>query len=581
MSERSTLARFADAVDERIGHRAILEAACDEPVRGGASYAYVFGSGLLFVFALQVVTGITLATVYAPSVTTAWGSVYYIQHEMTLGWLVRGLHHFGSSAMIVLCVLHITQVFLYGAWRRPREANWLTGVVMLLLVLGFGLTGYLLPWDQKGYWATQVATSIVGGTPGGMLLQEIIQGGSQYGNQTLTRFYALHVFVLPITLTLLVWAHLMLFRRHGVTPSPRRAAAELDRRVESFWPYQMLKDVVFAVVILGTLIALALLVGANLEAPADPAGGYDARPEWYFLFQLLKYFEGPLVLLGTMVIPGLAVGFLLLVPWLDRRPGPAGPSRAVTLGMVALLLGAGTLTAVALRADATDEGFQKGRVEASAQAERAVELATLGGIDADGRVVLFEGERLFHDKGCASCHTVEPEDTKGPLLAGFGSVARTDRFLADPDGAEFFGDTVLEGGMEAFEGEAADRLALATWLVSLSGARGLDPDQTRRGREVYADAGCDDCHNAPGGSALDEGWEADATGPELTGYGGFEWTRAVIRDASHPLWYGDAIEVDDVDGAMPAYAADEVTDGEVRLLTLWLMAGAPGAPGPQ
>ena len=579
MSERGTRARLADAVDERTGYRAILEAACDEPVRGGASYAYVFGSGLLFCFALQIVTGITLATVYAPSVTTAWGSVYYIQHEMTLGWLVRGLHHFGSSAMIVLCVLHMTQVFFYGAWRRPREANWVTGVVMLLLVLGFGLTGYLLPWDQKGYWATQVATSIVGTTPGGTLLQEILQGGTGYGNQTLTRFYALHVFVLPITLTLLVGAHVALFRRHGVTPSPRRAAAELDRRVDTFWPYQMLKDVVFAAVIFAALVALVVLVGAGLDAPADPAGGYEARPEWYFLFlfQLLKYFEGPLVLVGTMVIPGLAVGFLLLVPWLDRRAGPAGPSRRLTVGMVALLLGAGTLTAVALRADATDPGFQEGRAEAQAQAARAVELAAVGGIDADGRVVLFEGERLFHAKGCASCHMTDPEDTAGPLLKGFGTVERTDRFLAGPDAPDLFGGTVLEGGMEAFKGDPADRRALATWLVSLSGRQGLDPEHTLRGRVVYEGGGCGDCHNPPWGSALDEGWEADATGPELAGYAGFEWTRAVIRDASHPLFYGDAIEVADVEGAMPRYAADDLTDAEVRALTLWLMAGAPGA----
>ena len=164
---KGRIAALKDALDDRTGYRALLRAAGDEAVHGGASFAYVFGSALVFTFVIQVLTGISLATVYAPTVTDAWGSVYTIQHEMTLGWLVRGLHHFGSSAMIVLCVLHMTQVFLHGAYRKPREINWITGMVMLLIVLAFGLTGYLLPWDQKGYWATQVATRIMGGTPGG------------------------------------------------------------------------------------------------------------------------------------------------------------------------------------------------------------------------------------------------------------------------------------------------------------------------------------------------------------------------------------------------------------------------------
>ncbi len=151
----------------------------------GARFAYVFGSALLFTFILQTITGIALATTYSPSVTDAWGSVYYIQHHMTMGALVRAVHHYGSSAMIILCVLHMSQVLFYGAHKKPREANWILGVLMLLIILGFGLTGYLLPWDQKGYWATKVATGIMGGVPGGEGLQELLQGGSFYGNSTM------------------------------------------------------------------------------------------------------------------------------------------------------------------------------------------------------------------------------------------------------------------------------------------------------------------------------------------------------------------------------------------------------------
>src|SRR2546428_602933 len=149
------------------------------------------------------------------SAAGAWASVAYVQDQMVLGWLVRGLHSAGASAMVVLIVLHMLQVALYGAYKRPREVNWIVGVMLLGLVLGFALTGYLLPWDQKGYWATQVATGIMGSVPGGEPLRVLLQGGSEYGNLTLTRFYALHVFVLPIGLAVLLGIHLALFRKHG------------------------------------------------------------------------------------------------------------------------------------------------------------------------------------------------------------------------------------------------------------------------------------------------------------------------------------------------------------------------------
>ena len=577
---RSRWRRLVDVIDARTGYRAILRAAGDEPVTGGARFAYVFGSALVFTFVLQAVTGVALSTVYSPSVTDAWGSVYYIQTTMTLGWLVRGLHHFGSSAMIVLCILHMCQVFLYGAHRAPREANWVTGVIMLLLVLGLGLTGYLLPWDQKGYWATQVATSMMASVPGGAGVQELVQGGTEYGNLTLTRFYALHVFVLPGTLLLLVVGHIALFRRHGVTPHPGREGASLEAKTEPFWPFQMLRDVVVALVVLGILVALAVLVGASLEAPADPASGYEARPEWYFLFlfQLLKYFEGPLVLVGTVVIPGLSVLFLVAIPFLETRTdGPARPSRRIFVTLAALLLGAGVLTALALRHDGTDPGFQEARAAADAETRRVMELAELGGLDAEGRVVLYEGERLFSSKGCVSCHTSSPEDVQGPLLAGYGSRGYLERFLAHPDADVSFGKTVLAGQMEPFEGTDAQRADVAAYLWSLSGnapTAGTKEGATGRGKALFDD-GCTDCHNDPALAPGHADWEADAVGPDLAGFFSFEWTRALIRNAGHPRMFGDAIEAEDAAKAMPAF--EDLTDDELSLLTRWLLAGAPGA----
>src|SRR5262245_55801679 len=142
-------------VDQRTGWSSLLQRIGSEKVPGGARFAYVFGSALAFTFALQAVTGLLLASFYAPSVTTAWAAVAYIQQEVTLGWLIRGLHSTGASMMVALLGAHLVQVTLWGAYRAPREVNWWLGLVMLGLTLAFALTGYLLPWDQKGYWATQ------------------------------------------------------------------------------------------------------------------------------------------------------------------------------------------------------------------------------------------------------------------------------------------------------------------------------------------------------------------------------------------------------------------------------------------
>ena len=180
----------------------------DEPVTGGARWAYVFGSALTLVFVLQLVTGLLLMTVYAPSATTAWASVHYISNRLAGGWIIRGLHHFGSQAMVVLLGAHLLQVAIFGAYKRPREMNWFLGLALLAVTLGFSLTGYLLPWDQKGYWATRVATNIAGTTPGiGAWVQQLMQGGPEYGSLTLTRFYSLHVGPLA-----------------AVAPRPRRGA---------------------------------------------------------------------------------------------------------------------------------------------------------------------------------------------------------------------------------------------------------------------------------------------------------------------------------------------------------------------
>lgn len=233
-------------LDHRTGYRKFFGLMLIEHIPGGARWRYVWGSALAFVFAIQLITGVCLMTAYSPSDTSAWGSVFFIQYEMDWGWLIRGLHHFGSQTMVVLLAVHMLQVVIAGAHLPPREVNWWLGILLMGVVLGLSLTGYLLPWDQKGYYATQVATNIARDIPGiGEALRVFVVGGQEYGNATLTRFYALHVWVLPITLMGLVVLHLVTFRRHGVT-APRFRPEDADR---SPWP-AALRDVV-----LGGLLA--------------------------------------------------------------------------------------------------------------------------------------------------------------------------------------------------------------------------------------------------------------------------------------------------------------------------------------
>jgi ubiquinol-cytochrome c reductase cytochrome b subunit len=342
------MARLLDWLDHRTGYRELMHEALYERIPGGARWRYVWGSTLVFTFAVQVITGLFLWMAYSPSAQTAWESVYYIQFHMTGGWLLRGIHHYTATMMVVLLALHLMQVVIDGAYRAPREINFWLGLILMLLVLGLALTGYLLPWDQKGYWATQVATKIAGLVPlVGQSLQELIVGGAEYGHHTLTRFFALHAGVLPGLLILVLVVHIALFRRHGITAKQPCKCPDTY-----FWPEQLLKDAVASLAVLVTVVVLAIFFRAELGAPADPADSYDAaRPEWYFLFlfQFLKLFHGETgELIGAIVVPGVVLLLLFLMPFIGRsRTGHIFNVAFVLL----VLAGAAALTGLAIFED--------------------------------------------------------------------------------------------------------------------------------------------------------------------------------------------------------------------------------------
>lgn len=212
--------RFATWLDERLGWRGVWEAIFLRKLPK-VNWAYTLGSAALFVALLQIVTGILLTIYYVPTPDYAYDTVQFITYDVTGGWLIRGLHHYGASTLILLSVLHLVRVVIYGSYKFPREVTWLSGVFLLLVTLGFGFTGYLLPWDQKAYWATTVGTNIAGVTPGiGDWLLRVMRGGQELSEVTLARFYGVHVWVLPAALLLLIIIHMYLVIRNGISAIP-------------------------------------------------------------------------------------------------------------------------------------------------------------------------------------------------------------------------------------------------------------------------------------------------------------------------------------------------------------------------
>jgi quinol-cytochrome oxidoreductase complex cytochrome b subunit/mono/diheme cytochrome c family protein len=368
-----------------------------EPLPGGSRWAAAFGSLLLFAFLLQVVTGILLAMNYAPSDKTAWPSVKFIQEEVPLGAFVRSVHHWGSSAMVILLLVHLVQVFVWGAYKRPREFTWMVGVLLLFCTLGLAFTGYLLPWDQKAYWATKVGLGIASTTPFiGDGLKTLLQGGPEMGNLTLTRFFTLHGFLLPGLLILLVVVHLYLFRTHGVTPPWWQSSSQLKAVEEPFWPGQAWKDGVLALLFLAGLAVWCYHRPAPLEAQADPSQPYEARPEWYFmfLFQILRYFEGPYEIVGTFVLPTAFFLILFFWPFLDRNPQRNPLRRPVAM----TLLGTGTLGLVGLTIFAISTDVRMHEPELVVARAPTPEPA--------GPIQQADVARLYN-ASCVACHGVD------------------------------------------------------------------------------------------------------------------------------------------------------------------------------
>ena len=314
-----------------------------KPLPKHINLLFSLGSLAMFLLLLQAVTGAFLALYYSPSPEHAHNAVTYISEEVPFGSFVRGLHHWGASAMVIIVFLHLLRVVLYGSYKAPRELTWIVGVLLLLVVLGFGFTGYLLPWDEKAYWATVVGVEISSTAPIlGDFVAKVMRGGAEIGAVTLSRFYALHTIWLPWIAFGLVGVHLFFVRYYGSSGTPENTPEEM-KTGKPFYPDQVFEDVVGMLILFAVLASVALFVPVPLEEVADPTNAdYDPRPEWYFLFlfQLLKYFQGPFEIIGTFVIPTVGMVLLLLLPFLDRSERVVLWKRPVALTVTTLSVAA-------------------------------------------------------------------------------------------------------------------------------------------------------------------------------------------------------------------------------------------------
>jgi ubiquinol-cytochrome c reductase cytochrome b subunit len=474
--------RAREWLDRRTGYRRIREALLDEPLPPGTGWFFTLGSILLGLIVLQLLTGSVLTLYYAPTPDHAYDSVRFIDSG-TAGRVVRGLHHFGASFLVVFLVLHMLRVIAFGSYKAPRELTWLSGLAVLALVLAFALTGYLLPWDRRAYWATVVTINISRLTPlAGDQVGAILQGGEKIGALTLTRWYAAHVIFLPAVLLVLLLAHLALMRRHGISgPVRPRGGAP-----HPFYPFHAARDAAAVLLVFSMLAILAWGGAPPLEPQADPTdGAYVPRPEWYFLglFQLLKYFPGRLEVFGAIVLPGLVATLLALLPWIDRGPERDPRRRPLIIAAAA----GGLLAAAALTALGWQDRPRSGR---SAEAWSLRELG---------------GRAFVEARGCGTCHA--GTGLADPL--GMGTLGRGAEWIeghvADP---EMIAPGLRDPAAPINEREAAAIMAYVRRLSQVPYP--AVPRETEVAAAVYA-RHCIGCHTVDG--------EGGTDGPDLSAIG--------------------------------------------------------------
>ena len=445
--------RIVGWFEERMGLSEVILPIITHPVPRKVGWWYVFGSATLTAFIVQVVTGVALAMAYTPSTQSAYQSLQFISTQAPFGAVVRGMHYWGASAMVVLILIHTCRVFLMGSFKYPREVNWLTGTVLLLLTLAMAFSGQLLRWDQTAYWSISVAAAQAERVPlVGPWLGHVVIAGDVIGGATLTRFFATHVFLIPALLFGVIGVHLYLVIKDGISEPPepgkpvRRATYKqeynrlLRREGVPFFPDAVWKDVVIAIGVVGLILVLAIVVGpSTLDKPPDPTviEAYP-RPDWYFLsyFAILALIPPAVenyVIIGAPLLAGFA---MLVLPFIANE-GERAPSRRpwaiATVGFI--LTAMVVLTLAGARAPWSPL--------LGAEKPRAVPASVVQGASAE----VQHGAQVFVSKDCISCHQIAGAGgNRGPDLTRVGARLTRDeltwRILGGGNNMPAFGGNI-------------------------------------------------------------------------------------------------------------------------------------------
>lgn len=594
------MASFCEWLDARTDYRRYLAPLRNRVVAGGPSWWLTSGSVVLWLFVIELITGLALMASYSPSMASAWASVHYID-QTPGGAFLRGIHFYTSHALILAFFAHLIRVVLTAAFREPRELIWITGLLLIPLTIVWTVTGNPLSANVKGMAQIDVEGKIVASTPVvGPTIQRLLIGGNAPGNLTLTHLYFLHVGLMPVLVFLVLGLHITQVFRHAATvPDDTESGEAAD--AQPYWPNQTFRNMIVLSIVFGIIAYLTWQYGAPLNAPADSSLAHTPRPEWYFrwLFELRRYLTGDWEFLATVILPTVVLTYFLLLPALDRA---WGRTWSAGLRIFTVLIGVGVvsgLTWVSFSRDWGDKEYMASEEAANELAARAQFLAKSGGLPVEGAISLLrndpktQGPALYR-RHCAACHPhtdekgegIVPQAASAPNLYGFGTASWIEGVLDHEKfiSPQYFGKTKLvEGDMasklqEMFEGakdaaklkkqmvSAARALSAEAKLQSQADADKRDAAQIAEGvKLIKGDLSCTECHK--------HGEEGElGSAPDLTGYGSREWLAGIISDPKHERFYSD-----DRNDRMPAFASDPkhpqqniLSPRELDLLVSWL-----------
>lgn len=505
--------------------KAWLKRIADEHVPAGTGWSFTLGMVLLFGLVVEIVTGIALALYYAPTPDHAWASVRYIMSDVRFGTLVRGLHFWGATLVVLSAAAHLVRVVITGSYRKPRQFNWVIGLALLVVILFFAMSGYLLPWDQRGYWATVVRVSIAGLTPlFGEFVKTMMRGGPDIGALTLMRWYTLHVMVLPLALIGLVTAHMYFRFRDGLS-GPVKAG---DGKGRAYFPFHLSREMI-AILAAGVLLtALAIKGMPALEPQADPtATDYIPRPEWYFagLFQFVKLFPGRWEVVGALILPGIATTALILLPWLDRgRTRSFADRRPVLIVFTLFVAVVAALTAIG----AMDRPARQG------DSWNHKEIA---------------GVTLMATDRCARCH--KPDGVAAPVEGG--RISRPQDWLVGHVGDP---DMIAPGLRDKPSSNDRETEAILAGLAKLRGGPMPPVSDTDKQMALILSRHCLSCHIVDG--------VGSKTNDNLTHIGAKRTVAEITQRITNPKILKPNTE-------MPAFES-RLKSEEIAALSAWLAA---------